>query len=217
MAEKKILFKRGTSDKLPASKLANALYFVTDKGQLYLGDDLIADKTGNYADAINNAIAALDATVTDENGLVKVTVVETDGKLTSITVDQTALLEKFDNYKIDEYKNKVDTLIGEDVNKSVRAIANEELAAQLIPEEAKEALDTLTEIAAWIQDHPDDAADMNAAINAIKAEIGNQVSADGQVAATGMYALIQGATRNTVKDCVDSIGALTTQLEWDSF
>ena len=47
--------------------------------------------------------------------------------------------------------------------------------------------------------------------------IGTQISEDGNTAATGIYALIQGATRNTVKDCVDSINALTTQLEWDSF
>ena len=67
------------------------------------------------------------------------------------------------------------TLIGTDAGKSARTIANEELAAQLIPEGAKEALDTLTEIAQWIQDHPDDASAMNAAItklNGIVAGIG---------------------------------------------
>ena len=58
----------------------------------------------------------------------------------------------------------VGTLIGSDAGKSARAIANEELAAQLIPESAQESLDTLGEIAAWIQEHPGDAATMNAAI-----------------------------------------------------
>lgn len=53
-----------------------------------------------------------------------------------------------------------------DEGKSIRTIANEELAAQLIPEDAAASLDTLTEIAQWIQDHPDDAAAMNAAIQA---------------------------------------------------
>ena len=48
------------------------------------------------------------------------------------------------------------TLIGTDAGKSARTIANEELAAQLIPEGAQEALDTLTEIAQWIQDHPNE-------------------------------------------------------------
>lgn len=72
-------------------------------------------------------------------------------------------------------KTDVETLIGNDKGKSARTIANEELAAQLIPEGAQEALDTLTEIAQWIQDHPNDASAMNAAItklNGIVAGIG---------------------------------------------
>lgn len=63
---------------------------------------------------------------------------------------------------------RVDTLVGEDAGKSARTIANEELAKQLIAEGAKESLDTLAEIAAWIQAHPDDAAAMNEAITALQ-------------------------------------------------
>jgi len=63
---------------------------------------------------------------------------------------------------ISTINGKVSTLIGSDTNKSVRTIANEELAAQLIPENAQEALDTLQEIAAWIQEHPEEAAAINA-------------------------------------------------------
>lgn len=68
-------------------------------------------------------------------------------------------------------RNDVDTLISEDAGKSVRAIANEELAAQLIAEDARDSLDTLEEIAAWIQSHPDDAAAMNKAIEALQAKV----------------------------------------------
>lgn len=67
---------------------------------------------------------------------------------------------------------KVTTLIGSDTGKSARTIANEELAAQLIPQSAKESLDTLQEIAAWIQQHPDDAAAMNQAITALQNLVG---------------------------------------------
>lgn len=63
----------------------------------------------------------------------------------------------------------VDTLTGDDVGKSARTIVNEELAKQLIPENANEALDTLAEIAAWIQAHPGDASAMNAAITKLQA------------------------------------------------
>lgn len=69
--------------------------------------------------------------------------------------------------------DKVTTLVGDDASKSVRTIANEELAAQLIPENAKESLNTLQEIAQWIQDHPDDASDMQAAIAALQTKVGD--------------------------------------------
>ena len=67
---------------------------------------------------------------------------------------------------------KLTTLIGSDANKSVRTIANEELASQLIPASAKESLDTLQEIAAWIQSHPDDASAMNQAITDLQTLVG---------------------------------------------
>lgn len=72
---------------------------------------------------------------------------------------------------INTVSGKVDTLIGSDSNKSVRTIANEELAAQLVADGAKESLDTLAEIAAWIQSHPDDASAMNEAIVALQNKV----------------------------------------------
>lgn len=68
-------------------------------------------------------------------------------------------------------KSAVDTLIGSDTGKSARAIAAEELAAQLIPSNAKEALNTLSEVAAWIQSHPEDASAINAAVSALQAKV----------------------------------------------
>jgi hypothetical protein len=73
---------------------------------------------------------------------------------------------------ISTVNGKVTTLIGSDAAKSVRTIANEELAAQLIPQSAKESLDTLQEIAAWIQSHPDDASAMNTAITNLQNLVG---------------------------------------------
>jgi hypothetical protein len=74
--------------------------------------------------------------------------------------------------KITGVDNKVNTLIGTDTGKSVRTIANEELAAQLIPENAAEALDSLKEIADWIQAHPGDASALNTAIQNLQALVG---------------------------------------------
>lgn len=73
---------------------------------------------------------------------------------------------------LDTANGKLTTLIGTDAGKSARTIANEELAAQLIPESAKESLDTLAEIAAWIQSHPDNASAMNQAITTLQNLVG---------------------------------------------
>lgn len=78
---------------------------------------------------------------------------------------------KAENDKVYAAKSDVTTLVGSDTGKSVRTIANEELAAQLVPENAAASLDTLTEIAAWIQAHPDDASAMNAAITALQSKV----------------------------------------------
>lgn len=102
-------------------------------------------------------------------------------------------------------KADVDVLSGTDTGKSARTIANEELTKQLIPEGAQESLDTLTEIARWIQDHPDDAAAMNTAIaklNEIAAGIGGEeddyatvmAAIEGKITAA-MAGIAQGATK----------------------
>ena len=75
--------------------------------------------------------------------------------------------------RMDTAEGKLTTLIGSDADKSVRTIANEELAAQLIPESAKASLDTLQEIAAWIQAHPDDASAMNTRIGNLETLVGD--------------------------------------------
>lgn len=91
-----------------------------------------------------------------------------------VTANETAIAGKASQSDLTTLDGKVTTLIGSDTSKSVRTIANEELAAQLIAANADESLDTLQEIAAWIQSHPDDASAMNAAIEALedKLELG---------------------------------------------
>lgn len=99
----------------------------------------------------------------------------------------------------------VGTLIGSDTGKSARTIANEELAAQLIPSDAQDSLNTLQEIADWIQDHPGDAAAMNTAITklqAIVAGIGGEeddyatvvAAIEGKIA-EAMAGIAEGATK----------------------
>ena len=122
--------------------------------------------------------------------------------IADVTGLQTALDAKAAASDVTTLSGEVTTLIGEDANKSVRKIANEELAAQLIPADAKDSFDTLQEIAAWIQKHPDDVTAMNAAISALEDKVGNSSVSD-QIA-TAITALKNG----DIKDAVDRITAL---------
>lgn len=104
-------------------------------------------------------------------------------------------------------EGKLTTLIGTDTGKSVRTIANEELVAQLIPETAKASLDTLQEIAAWIQAHPDDASAMNTRITNLETLVGDdsvstQINAAIDALKIGDYA--------KAADLTAAVGRITT-------
>lgn len=87
------------------------------------------------------------------------------------------------------------TLVGSDTGKSVRTIANEELAAQLIPQAAQESLDTLQEIAAWIQSHPSEASAINAKLTLGTHAVPVYTAASGTyVEGTTYYTDATGAT-----------------------
>ena len=101
-------------------------------------------------------------------------------------------------------KADVDALIGSDAGKSVRTIANEELAAQLIPESAQESLNTLSEIAAWIQEHPDDASAMNAAITALQGVVAGIGGEDDD------YATVVAAIEGKISAAQNAIYAAIT-------
>lgn len=108
-----VKFLKGYLKDLPSTRVEGTIYFVLpdpiedkDKegynsvGRLYVGNTLIAETNvtdeGSVQGLIDAAIAQLDATAegTGTNGI-KVKVVEADGKLTEVTVDDSALA----NYK----------------------------------------------------------------------------------------------------------------------
>lgn len=99
------------------------------------------------------------------------------------------------------------TLVGSDTGKSARTIANEELAKQLIPEGAQESLDTLTEIAQWIQDHPDDAAAMNTALGKLQAIV------DGIGGEENDYATVMAAIEGKIAAAMAGIAQGATKVE----
>ena len=80
-------------------------------------------------------------------------------------------------------EGKVNTLVGEDSDKSVREITQAEIAAQLAG--GGTSFDTLQEIAAWLKDHPEDVGEMNEKINANTdaiALLNNAETVEGSVA-----------------------------------
>lgn len=177
----------GQANVLEGVKVNGAALKIVDK----IVDILIATGTANGTLAVNG----IDVPVKGLAALAykaQVSEADLDSALTAVLAAKAA-------------KADVDVLIGTDTGKSARTIANEELTKQLIPEGAQESLDTLTEIARWIQDHPDDAAAMNTAIaklNEIAAGIGGEeddyatvmAAIEGKITAA-MAGIAQGATK----------------------
>ena len=180
----------GGGDGLSLTSLQTAINLLNNKDAS--GTTSETPLTGSVVKTVNDAVAAEAARIDAITGTPTGTTLKTDidavaddvatlnGNTNVVgSVDQkidTAItnLNLGTTYAGKAYESKVDTLVGTDTNKSVRTIANEELAAQLIPANATESLDTLQEIAAWIQAHPGDASAMNAAITALqtKTELG---------------------------------------------
>ncbi len=92
-----------------------------------------------------------------------------DGTWATVTAEMSAE----DRADISQLQSQVATLIGTDANKSVATIVTEKVAELLIPEDRKADLDTLQEIAEWIQNHPDDAAAMNSNITILQNKVSN--------------------------------------------
>ena len=132
--------------------------------------DAAKEAANKYTDGKVSDINATTAGLRSDVNTLKATVGDASNGLVKDVADNTG---------------KLNTLIGSDAGKSARTIANEELAAQLIPEGAKESLDTLQEIAAWIQAHPDDASTMNGKIAALERTVGMPAGDDTE--ATGLH------------------------------
>ena len=109
--------------------------------------------------------------------------------------------------RVTAVEGKVDTLVGADTGKSVRTIANEELAAQLIPEGAKDSLNTLQEIADWIQEHPDDASAMNTAITKLQAIVAGIGGEEDD------YATVTAALEGKIAEALTGISEGATKVE----
>lgn len=158
---------------------------------------------GKYVSAVSEADGKITVTRADLPDYTNVYAAkEHDHAIADVTGLQDTLDNKATSADVTALSGKVTTLISTDAGKSVRTIANEELAAQLIPENAQEALDTLSEIAAWIQSHPDNASAMNAAIEALQAKVGDSA------VSVQITSAIDALKNGDIKSAVDRIVAL---------
>ena len=146
---------------------------------MYTNDDIDGKLSNiqNDIDALEDVVDDLAQTVADNEA-------DIEAKVKAIAddylkaADKDALQDAIDANAdaITAHANKidgvVDTLVGTDTGKSVRTIANEELAAQLLSGDADADFQTLQELAAWLEDHPEDAAAMNKAIEDLEKLVG---------------------------------------------
>lgn len=205
-----------------------------------VGKESVSSQIDSKINALDATVET--AAIPENQDGIHVKITEVDGKLTAVEAEievsneinaaKTALEAKIgtvaegktlagliaDNATaIENHKtaidDKVTTLIDSDINKSVRTIANEELAAKLIPENAKENLDTLQEIAAWIQNHPDDASAMNSAIKALelKTELG-KYTPEGQSEAVE-YATVKAYVEAVKKELATNATGLEGRVK----
>lgn len=235
--------KGGTSDtdasatisgaKKYADKLNTAMDTRVDALEAAIGEggDVGAQITAkiNTLDKADEAVAGkYVSAVSQEDGIITVTRAELpDYTNTYAAKSHTHTIANVTGLQTE--LDKVTTLIGDDASKSVRTIANEELAAQLIPENANEALDTLQEIAQWIQDHPNDASAMKSDITALKDKVGTTSVASQIEAATAPLTekahthanktLLDSydQTNANIKDAVDKKHSHANKAELDKF
>lgn len=151
-------------------------------GKQAAGDYATKAEAQGYADAKDAAIAAAKKAGDDAQAAAD----KAQGEVDAVEL------------RVDAVEADIATLVGEDADMSIREIANAELAAQLVPASAKESLDTLQEIAAWIQSHPDDASAMNDKIAALEGKVGDtavsaQITAAINALKSGDLATMQAA------------------------
>ena len=191
-------YKKSNNTAVQANTDAIAAINNTDTGILKQAKD--------YADGKDTAIAEAKKAGTDAQADVdaleaKVGTVADGKTLAGLVADNAAAIEAHKT----AVDGKVTTLIGSDTDKSVRTIANEELAAQLLSGKADADFKTLQELAAWLEDHPEKVTEINAAITALQTKVGDTA------VATQISTAVDALKNGEIKTNTDAIDALETK------
>ena len=174
------------------------------------GDGTWADTgVGALNTEVSNLKAAVGtAAVKDDSG--NVTTAAT-GLFAEVEKKADASIVSALNTQVGTLSTTVGTLVGTDTNKSVRTIATEVLTEALVADDAKEAYDTLEEMSAWLQTHPENAATMQADINTNINNISTLTANVGTLTTNlGTVSGKVSALETTVQNLGDTYVTLTT-------
>ena len=167
-----ILAKIGIAEDKTVAELINET-----KAELEEADTTFQSETNTKIGELNDKNSELQTALATENAE---RIAENAAIRKEIT-ENNNVLEKH----IDDVETLVSTLVGEDDNTSVRDIVIDELTNQLVNADAAEAYNTLEEMSAWLKSHPENAATMEANIqantNAISVETNERKNADKNI------------------------------------
>lgn len=169
----------------------------TIKGAFETVAEMISALTGAVETLKVKDVQVDGKSVVNENGVAEIVIPEVDltevkdyadgikeelkGEISKIEEDYKAADGEILDAAKEYAKQEITNLIGSEENKGIISdIVASELAAQLVPEDAQESLNTLQEIAEWIQSHPEDAAAMNERIAKLE-EINHEAYIDADV------------------------------------
>ena len=173
----------------------------TSIGQVAADLALLTQTVNNNETDIENKVSALDERLaTAEEAVASNSSLVTSAM--SKLQEQTATISVMQG-DISDLETLTDLLVGADANKSIRAIAIEVLAEQLLADGLTENFASLQELAAWLADHPEEAAEMNAAIQQNTAAI---QALSGTV--TGHGTVIEGLLKSLEEIQAEETGVL---------
>lgn len=168
--------------------------------------DKAVQKYVSYVEQTDGKISAHYETLDAQN--VKATYPKTGGTETTVqaALDDLNATDLLLGGQIEAVDKRIDTILGSDkavgdnvVQKTIRQIANEELAAQLLagPDGVVDNFKTLRELAAWLEQHPEDAAAMNEDIANLKTALAGYIvtGEDGTVTVTDVKGVIDALAK----------------------
>lgn len=165
-------------------------------------EDKAVTKYVSYVEQTDGKISAHYETLDAANVAAKYPHGETAAEMTvQQALDKLSAQDEVLGGEIDDVDARIDAILGSDkatggnvVQLTIRQIANAELAAQLLagPDGVVDNFKTLQELAAWLEQHPEDAAAMNADIANLKTALAGYIvtGEDGTVTITDVKGVI---------------------------